>query len=363
MKHPLPLSSYGAYMQQLVQEDIDQPMDLQHLSMQVEAAEFQEWLDSLEASQPGVTHPLVDYASSPMGSPAKTSAEDEGSIEQDHGYKHDVDNDEDHSRDVVSLSLTDPNSQCPEMTQGKVGAAKTGDESRKTITSEIPDNDDDLFGDNNGEGEGEGEGESEDDSGEDSGCQPHGPLPNDLKQLLDAYHSEYGCGIHQLAEKWKIVPKAFFSYVDPDAYIPHDPNHWNIFQHWYVALSEWTKVVHSEFHAFLKSKLSEEKLNNHNVHEEALNEQILWFNSILESYIECKKKKGKIGKTLLKILHLVIAMAHKINRETGYEIGGYAVHPELKSVAWVGMDLLEAVKANHSTQMFMQASQIAVLVQ
>jgi hypothetical protein len=59
----------------------------------------------------------------------------------------------------------------------------------------------------------------------------------------------------------------------------------------------------------------------------------------------------------------VTGQARKINRETGYEIGGYAVHPELDSVAWVGTDLLEDVKAKHGTQMHTQATQIAALVQ
>ncbi|KAJ3833279.1 hypothetical protein F5878DRAFT_646067, partial [Lentinula raphanica] len=130
-----------------------------------------------------------------------------------------------------------------------------------------------------------------------------------------------------------------------------------------MLLGEWSTFVSQEFDKYLKAKLPADKLKDQDAREEALKEQIEWYNANMDNFVERKKQSGRMGKTLLKILRPIIAMSRKIQRETGYEIGGYAVHSELESIAWVGTDLLETVKATHGTQMIAQATQIASLVQ
>ncbi|KAJ3791760.1 hypothetical protein GGU11DRAFT_751133 [Lentinula aff. detonsa] len=115
-----------------------------------------------------------------------------------------------------------------------------------------------------------------------------------------------------------------------------------------VSLGEWTKVVRNESNAFLKSKLSDAELEDPEARSEALKDQIEWYEAT--------------WKPISKILCPVIDMSQKIYRETGYKIGGYAIHPQSESVVWVGTDTLESVKTTHGAQMITQANQIAALV-
>ncbi|KAJ3716255.1 hypothetical protein DFJ43DRAFT_1043402 [Lentinula guzmanii] len=216
-------------------------------------------------------------------------------------------------------------------------------------------------------------GDDDDDDHDESGLKCFGPLPNKLKSIIDALRADYEHNIIDLAEQWGYDQKRLFDYFHPHATVPRDLNHWNIFESWYkhhgeqqkpenLSLGEWTKVVRDEFNAFLKSKLSDAELEDPEARSEALKDQIEWYEANLESYIESQKQSGKMGKMLKRILRPVIDMSQKIYRETGYEIGGYAVHPQSESVVWVGTDTLESVKTTHGTQMITQANQIAALV-
>lgn len=71
---------------------------------------------------------------------------------------------------------------------------------------------------------------------------------------------------------------------------------------------DWTKFVHQEYEAFLQSKLPTDKLADYDAREEALQEQLEWFYGTYDSFIEQKKKAGRMGKSLVKILRPVISM-------------------------------------------------------
>ncbi|KAJ3709419.1 hypothetical protein DFJ43DRAFT_1162639 [Lentinula guzmanii] len=206
------------------------------------------------------------------------------------------------------------------------------------------------------------------------GGQKRGPLPILLKKRLDSLRADYDNVIHELSREYKIDSQRLFSYIHPETPVTRNLNLWNIFEMWYgkngetkkpesMPLGEWSTFVSKELDKYLKGKLPVDKLKDPDAREEALEEQIEWYHANMDNFIEQKKQSGRMGKTLLKILRPIIAMSRKIQRETGYEIGGYAVHSELESVAWVGTDLLETVKATHGTQMITQAMQIASLVQ
>ncbi|KAJ3709593.1 hypothetical protein DFJ43DRAFT_1044743 [Lentinula guzmanii] len=214
---------------------------------------------------------------------------------------------------------------------------------------------DDMFGDDDG------------DDHDESGLKRFGPLPNKLKSIIDALRADYEHNIIDLAEQWGYDQKRLFDYFHPHATVPRDLNHWNIFESWYkhhgeqqkpenLSLGEWTKVVRDGFNAFLKSKLSDAELEDPEARSEALKDQIEWYEANLETYIKSQKQSGKMGKMLKRILCPVIDMSQKIYRETGYEIGGYAIHPQSESVVWVGTDTLESVKTTHGTQMITQSN-------
>ncbi|KAJ3991193.1 hypothetical protein F5050DRAFT_1812827 [Lentinula boryana] len=227
------------------------------------------------------------------------------------------------------------------------------------------------------EGNGDIDNMFSDDDGDDhdeSGLKCFGPLLNKLKSIIDALHADYEHNIIDLAEQWGYDQKRLFDYFHPHATVPRDLNHWNIFESWYKHHGEQKKpenltrpcqhckVVRDEFNAFLKSKLSNAELEDPEARSEALKDQIEWYEANLETYIESQKQSGKMGKMLKQILRPVIDMSQKIYCETGYEIGGYAIHPQSESVIWVGTDTLESVKTTHGTQMITQANQIAALV-
>ncbi|KAE9389551.1 hypothetical protein BT96DRAFT_946766 [Gymnopus androsaceus JB14] len=173
-----------------------------------------------------------------------------------------------------------------------------------------------------------------------------GPLPKSVKNEIDTAHAKFKAEIAAIAHKSGRELQSCYNYLDANNQIPRAANCFNIPQIWYgvhgkkrhkpgVTASKWTKIVTKEYYAFLQNNLSEGEFHNNEAHRHVLKEQFEWYETNMENFIEAKKKKGKVSNSLQKIMRPFIALAEKIHIETGYHIGGYAIHEDHKPLTWV----------------------------
>ena len=75
-----------------------------------------------------------------------------------------------------------------------------------------------------------------------------------------------------------------------------------------VSIGEWTQTVRDEMNAFLHSKLPDEKFDDPVAREEAFQEQIDWYWSHYDNFIQESKAKGKGDAMTRRVLRPIIQM-------------------------------------------------------
>ncbi|KAJ3978940.1 hypothetical protein F5890DRAFT_1559433 [Lentinula detonsa] len=168
-----------------------------------------------------------------------------------------------------------------------------------------------------------------------SGSAP-GRLSKQFKVRLNEIQERYRESVLEAAREEGKDLQVCWQYLEEGTRQPRSINRWNAFKAWWASngdvqrapdesLSTWNKFLKSKYLEVLKSRLSDDNLNDPEARSRAMKPEVDWYRDYVDSYFVAAKDTGHVRTSVKRIMRPLVNLAKKINDTSGYHILSFVI--------------------------------------
>ncbi|KAJ3782493.1 hypothetical protein GGU10DRAFT_335487, partial [Lentinula aff. detonsa] len=163
-----------------------------------------------------------------------------------------------------------------------------------------------------------------------------GRLSKEFKARLNEIQERYRESVVAAAREAGKDVQVCWQYLEEGARQPRSINRWNAFKAWWASngnverapdesLSTWNKFLKSKYLEVLRSRLSDDDLNDPEARSKAMKPEVDWYRNYINSYYVAAKDTGRVRTSVKQIMRPLVNLAKKINDTTGYHILSFVI--------------------------------------
>ncbi|KAJ3793020.1 hypothetical protein GGU11DRAFT_854083 [Lentinula aff. detonsa] len=163
-----------------------------------------------------------------------------------------------------------------------------------------------------------------------------GRLSKEFQARLNEIQERYRESVVAAAREAGKDVQVCWQYLEEGTRQPRSINRWNAFKAWWASngnverapdesLSTWNKFLKSKYLEVLRSRLSDDDLNDPEARSRAMKPEVDWYRNYIDSYYVAAKDTGRVRTSVKQIMRPLVNLAKKINDTTGYHILSFVI--------------------------------------